>query len=136
MAFDIIPGSFMSFPRIPSVFSDDDDWITSAAPSGVSISEDDTHVYISAHLPGVDEKDADITFDKGMLWIKGEGKEEETDKKKKFYRKATSSFSYRVAVPGDIDLSVDPEAKYKHGVMTVTFAKSPKSQPKKIAVKK
>lgn len=136
MAFDLIPSSFLNFPRFPATLSDDDDWMATSAPSGVSVSEDDKHVYVQAHLPGVDEKDVDMTFDKGMLWIKGETKQEEEDKKKKFYRKATSSFSYRVAVPGDLDLSVDPEAKYKNGVMTVSFIKSPKSQPKKITVKK
>jgi len=135
MAYDLIPTSLFNFPRFPSVFSDDDDWLSAAAPSGVSISEDDKHVFVSAHIPGVDEKDVDITFDKGMLWIKAESKEEEEDKKKKFYRKATSSFSYRVAVPGDLDLSAEPEAKYKNGVVTVSFLKSPQSQPKKITVK-
>jgi len=53
----------------------------------------------------------------------------------KYYRKATSSFSYRVAVPGEIDLNVEPEAESKHGVMRVIFAKHPKMQPKKITVK-
>lgn len=136
MSFDLVPGSFFNFPRFPSIISDDEDWLTSAAPSGISISEDEKHVFVSAHLPGIDEKDVDMTFDKGMLWIKGEAHEEEEDKKKKFYRKAASSFSYRVAVPGDLDLTTEPEAKYKNGVMTVSFTKSPKSQPKKITVKK
>lgn len=81
-----------------------------------------------------------MTFHKGVLWIKGEAKEEEnlpTGKagKKKYYRKATSSFSYRVAIPGDVDSKAEPQASVKHGVMTVAFTKSPAAQPKKIAVK-
>lgn len=138
MAYDIIPNSLWNFSpfRVPSSVDEDDDWISPSVSGGISISEDDKHVYVTAALPGVDEKDIDITFDKGFLWVKGETKLEETDKKRKYYRKSASAFSYRIAVPGDLDQNVDPEAGYKNGVMTITFAKSPASQPKKIVVKK
>ncbi|OGD09191.1 hypothetical protein A2397_04380 [Candidatus Amesbacteria bacterium RIFOXYB1_FULL_44_23] len=134
MAFDLIPGNIF---RVPSIFDEDDsNWsITNQTPSGISISEDDKFVFVTTALPGVDEKDVDITFDKGILWVKGETKEEESDKKRKFFRKSTSSFSYRVGVPGELDLSVEPEATYKNGVMTIKFTKSPVAQPKKISVK-
>ena len=134
MAYDLIPKSFFSFPK--TFDWDDEDFLPmSSSPTGVSISEDEKHVYVQAALPGVSPDDVEMTFDKGTLWIKGEKKEEEEDKKKKFYRKATSSFSYRVVVPGEIDLGKDPEAESKDGMMTVTFTKHPKAQPKKIAVK-
>jgi HSP20 family protein len=100
---------------------------------GLSVSEDEKNVYVEAALPGIDPKDVEITLDKGILWIKGEAKEEE--KQKKFYRKSARSFSYRVAVPGDINTKVEPNAVSKNGVMKVTFAKSPAAEPKKIAVK-
>jgi len=134
MPTDITP-YFWRFPsmRLPSLWEDDDDWNPGTTPSGLSISEDDASVYVSAALPGVDPKDIEVTFDKGYVWVKGEAKEEE--KEKKFYRKATSSFSYRVAVPGELDQNKEPDASYKNGVMTVTFAKSPKTQPRKIMVK-
>lgn len=136
MAFDLIPGNFWNIApyRVPSLLSDDDDW-TVSSPSGISISEDDKKVFITTALPGIDEKDIEVTFDKGTLWVKGESKTENGSDKKKYYRKATSSFSYRVAVPGELDPNVEPEASYKNGVMTVSFAKSPVSQPKKISVK-
>jgi len=132
MAFDL-----MSRPlwRFPSVITEDEDWTGMPAQSGISISEDGKYVYVSAALPGVDEKDVDITFDKGILWLKGETQVEEKDKDRKYYRKAANSFSYQVTVPGDIDLNVDPEATSKNGIMTVKFAKSPQTQPKKITVK-
>jgi len=136
MAFDLVPRRFWSFPASSWFDLDEDDMsINQSSSTGVSISEDDTHVFVDAALPGVDPKDVEVTFDKGVLWLKGETVETEEDKKKKFYRKATSSFSYRVAVPGEIDLGVDPEAVSKHGVMRVTFTKHPKMQPKKITVK-
>ena len=138
MAYDLIPGKLFSFPsvQIPSIWNDDHDWLTSPnSPSGLSVSEDEGKIYIEASLPGIDPKNIEITFQDGYLWIRGEAKEEDKDKSKKYYRQASKSFSYRVVVPGDIDNSIDPAATYKHGIMTVAFMKSPKVQPKKIQVK-
>lgn len=137
MAYDLVPNRFLSFPSIqlPSIWNDDDDWLTApSSPSGLSISEDEKKVYIEASLPGIDPKNIEMTFQDGYLWIRGEMKEEERDKARKYYREATKSFSYRVAVPGDIDTAIDPTATYKHGVMTIAFVKSAKSQPKKIQI--
>lgn len=135
MAYNIVPSKLLSFPsvQLPSLWNDDDEWLTTpTSPSGLSISEDDKKVFIEASLPGIDPKHIDITFHDNYLWIRGEVKEEERDKNRKYYREATKSFSYRVAVPGDIDQTAEPTATYRHGVMTVAFVKSPKSQPKKI----
>lgn len=133
MSQDITPSAFWRFPAFRSVWDDDDDLTVAATPSGLSVSEDEKHVYIEAAMPGIDPKDAEVSFHKGMLWIKGEAGEEE--KGKKYYRRATSSFSYRVAVPGEIDPNKEPEASCKNGVMTVKFAKTPTSQPKKITIR-
>jgi HSP20 family protein len=138
MSYDIIPRNFFTFPSIqmPSIWSDDDELLTAPSrPSGLSVSEDDKKVYVEAALPGVNPNNIEITTQDGYIWIRGEVKEEEKDRNRKFYREATNSFSYRVAVPGDIDATVDPIATYKHGIMTVAFVKSPKSQPKKIQIK-
>lgn len=133
---DITPPTLWRFPafRIPALWEDEEDLpATSVTPGGISVSEDDKFVYVSAALPGIDPKDIEVTFDKGMLWIKGESKEEE--KGKKIYRKAASSFSYRIAVPGELDQNAEPDASCKNGIMTVTFTKIPAAQPKKITVK-
>ncbi len=136
MAFDLIPRSFFSSPsRWP--FDFDDVELSSFLPSsGLSISENDKHVFVEAAVPGIDPDRVEITYDKGVLWVKADQEREENNKDKKFYRKAASSFSYRVAVPGNIDESKEPEAVCKNGVMKITFAKLPEVQPKKISVKK
>ncbi len=140
MAFDLIPSSLWNFPslRVPAGFDEDDNDLqfSSLGRSGISLSEDEKFVYVTAALPGVTEKNIDMTFDKGTLWIKGEQEEEEENKNRKYYRKAVSSFSYRVAIPGDLDSKIDPDASYKNGVMTIKFTKSPAAQPKKIIIKK
>ncbi|MBI4100408.1 Hsp20/alpha crystallin family protein [Candidatus Microgenomates bacterium] len=131
MAFELTPWRFPAI-SFPSIWEDFEEWLTPQAASGLSVSEDEKNIYVEAALPGIDPKDIDITFDKGVLTIKGEAKEEE--KKKKYYRKAARSFYYRVPIPKEIDPNAEPEANYKNGVMMVTFAKS-MSQPKKITVK-
>jgi HSP20 family protein len=134
MSSSLIPTRLLS---LPSIWDEAEDWLSNAATqtSGLSVSEDESHVYVEAAVPGIDPKDVEVTFQDGYIWIRGESKQEEEDKKKKFYRRASSSFSYRVAVPGELDPTKDPDASYKHGVMKVSFAKLPKVEPKKITVK-
>jgi len=135
MAIDLVPRRFLSFP-MADFWEDDDAWMsTSSTPSGLSVHEDDKNVYVDAAVPGIDPEDVEVLFQDGYVWIRGEAKEEEKDKEHKYYRKAARSFSYRVAVPGEIDATKEPEASYRRGIMTVRFAKAPKAQPKKIAVK-
>ena len=134
MAFDIAPRSILTFPAFRSIMSDVDDLLIPTT-NGLSISEDENSVYVKTAVPGIDPKDVEITFDKGVLWVKGEAKKIENDTKEKVYRQMENSFSYRVVVPGELDQAKEPEATYKNGIMNITFAKLPQSQPKKIAVK-
>ena len=131
---DLVPNNFFSpYFRVPSLWNEEDDWLSSmSSNSGLSVSENDKSIFIEAALPGIDPKNIEATFQDGYLWIRGEENEEEKDKTKKYHRQATKSFSYRVAIPGEIDLNQDPTADYKNGVMQVAFAKSPKLQPKRI----
>lgn len=138
MSVNIVPKKMLSFPSfsLPSLWDEDEDWfMTPSTQSGLTVSEDDSKVYIEAAVPGIDPKNVEITYQDGYLWVRAETKEEEKDKNKKFYRQASQSFSYRVAVPGEVNPNKEPVATYKHGVMTITFDKSPKAQPKKIQIK-
>lgn len=136
MTRELIPRNFLE-----NIWDFDDDMLslfdtrsTSGLSSGLSVSEDDKHVYVEASVPGVDPDKIEVSYDKGVLWIRGQ-QEQERDGGRKFYRKASSSFSYRMAIPGNVDGDKDPEATYKNGIMKVTFNKIPEPQPKKIAVK-
>lgn len=104
--------------------------------SGLQISEDDNHVFIEASLPGLSENEIDLTYEKGTLMIRGEKKETEEDKNKKFYRRSARSFFYQMAVPENVDDAVEPKAEFKNGVAVISFQKKKKEQPKKITFKK
>lgn len=135
MSFDLIPRSFFNLPnRLPSIF-EEEDWASFLPSSGLTVSESDKHVTVEAAMPGLEASNIEVTFDKGVLWVRGSADESQEDKDKKFYRKASSSFSYRVQVPGNIDEHAEPEATYRNGIMKITFAKVPETQPKKINIK-
>lgn len=136
MTDSLIPKNFFNFPSLSFTDILDNDWLSiPSEKSGLTVYEDDKKVYVEASLPGIDPNDVDITYQDKYLWIRGETKKEEEDKKKKYYSKATSSFSYRVAIPGEIDIEKEPEATCKNGIMTISFTKSEKAQPKKIQIK-
>lgn len=123
--------SFFDFP-----FSEKDFWEVDfpQSSSGLEVSEDKDHIYVKAHLPGLHLEEIEVFFEKGILSVQGEHKEE--DKGKKYYRKASNSFSYQVRVPGAINEGKEPDATYKDGVMTITFAKESKTPSKKVQIKK
>lgn len=132
----LIPRSFWELPisRASSLWEDlIEETRLDTIPSGLSVSEDDKNFYVDAALPGIDPKDIDVTFDRGILHVSGNIKEEE--KNKKFYRKATSSFSYHVTAPEGIDTKKEPEVTYRNGMMQAVFKKIVQSKPKKIEVK-
>jgi HSP20 family protein len=106
--------------------------------SGLSVSSDDQHVYVEAAVPGLTAKDVEVSIDNNnVLWIKGQKKTEETDKQKKFYRQSQSAFSYCVPLWEEIDISFEPEAVCKDGLMKVIFRKKEEKQgeAKKIKIK-
>ena len=136
MTDSLMPKNFFSFPGLSFTDVLDNDLLSIPSDKdGLSVYEDDKKIYIEASLPGIDPNDVDITYQDKYLWIRGESKTEEKDKKKKYYSKATNSFSYRVAIPGDINIDKEPEATCKNGIMTISFTKSEKAQPKKIKIK-
>jgi HSP20 family protein len=104
----------------------------------VDVTEDDKEIKISAELPGMDEKDIDVSLQNDMLTIKGEKKEEKEDKGKDYYRMERSYGSFSRTIPLPVDVETDKvEAKFKKGVLSITLPKTAKAvaETKKIAVK-
>ncbi len=103
--------------------------------AGLDVYEDENSVVVKAAVPGLQPKDIDITFQKGVLTIRGSKKEEESDKKRRYYKKSSRTFAYQIAVPGNIDETEDPHAELKNGEMIVSFCKKKKEEPKRIPIK-
>jgi HSP20 family protein len=104
----------------------------------VNVADEETAYRVTAELPGLSEKDIDVTKDGEMLTIKGEKKEEHEEKEKGYYlsERHFGSFERSLRLPNGIDDS-KIEAKFENGVLTVVLPKTPEavSKPKKIAIK-
>lgn len=113
-----------------SVFDEEDGF---GFDSGLDIYETENEVCIRANVAGIKSENVDVTFEKGVVWIQGQ-EESEENKDRKYYRKSSRNYSYKVAVPGNIDWKVDPEAKIEHGILELKFKKAEEAKPRKINV--
>ena len=102
--------------------------------SGLSVYEDDNAIYIEASLPGISTENIDISCDNGIIWIKGEKKEEKKDVK--YHMKSSENFSYRIPLPHRIDEKTITDAEYKDGILKIIFPKNKEKKPKKIQIRK
>lgn len=105
---------------------------------GIAIKSDDKNVYVNVDMPGLNSDQIDISFDSGVLFVRGEQKEEKNEKRgeEKIYRQSSRSYSYRIALPEQIDASKEPKASYNNGVLEITLPKALPSQKKQIKVQK
>jgi HSP20 family protein len=88
-------------------------------------------VQVSVELPGMNEKDVDISLTDRFLTIRGEKKEEKETKEKDIYRRERSYGSFRrtLEIPTEIDSS-KIEASFKNGVLTIQLPKTKEAQAK------
>src|SRR5215831_13221593 len=97
-----------------------------AAGLRVDVSEGKDVIEVTAELPGVDEKDIDLTLSNGVLTIRGQKKSErdETDKDKNWHvtERSYGSFSRSITLPYDPDSS-KVEARFVKGVLRVRLPK-------------
>lgn len=112
----------------PSVATESTEW----APR-VDILEEENHYLLKADLPGVDDKDLEITLDKNVLTIKGQRSDEvETETKSVTRRERfTGEFVRKFTLPETANGQATT-AQNTHGVLTLTIPKREESQPRKI----
>jgi HSP20 family protein len=104
----------------------------------VDITDNDKEVRVTCELPGIEEKDIDITLSKDAITIKGEKKQETEDKSKGYYRTERSYGSFQRIVPLPAEIDEDQsQAEFKKGVLKITLPKTAEAQKshKKIEVK-
>ena len=102
----------------------------------LDVSETDKEVLVTAELPGLDEKDVEVTFSEGCLLIGGEKKSEREEKEGAYHLVERNEGSFSRVV--ELGSAVDPEkaeASYKNGVLTVKVPKKEDSKPKRIDIK-
>jgi len=92
----------------------------------VDVSEDDKEIKVKAEVPGLSEKDLDVTYANGILRLKGEKKGEKEEKQKNtWHRESWHGFFSRDIPVGESVEWGKSDAKYKDGVLTITLPKIP-----------
>jgi HSP20 family protein len=107
-----------------------------AAYPTVNLWEDGDHVYAEAELPGMELSDLEIYVTGGnQLTLKGERKEPAFGKGV-WHRqeRGFGMFTRVITLPVDVDAD-QVEARFAHGVLTITMPKSETAKPRKITVK-
>lgn len=104
-------------------------WLEGAPALDVSDSEKE--LIILAELPGVDEKDVEVTLSGDMLTIKGEKKHEheEKDDGRHYVERSYGTFSRAVRLPFDAG-DQDVDADFDKGVLTIRIPKPAEAQSK------
>jgi HSP20 family protein len=104
----------------------------------VDVVEKEKEYQISAELPGLDEKDVEVSIADDLLTIKGEKKEEREEKAKNYYvsERRYGAFQRSFQIPSGVDAD-KIGASFQKGVLMVTLPKTPEAQTKekRIAIK-
>lgn len=101
----------------------------------VDVSETKTTYEVSAELPGVEEKDVDVSIDDGMLVIKGEKRDEREKKEKDYHLTERSYGEFRrcFRVPDNVEAD-KITASFNKGVLKVSLPKSKKTSSKERSI--
>lgn len=115
---------------------------TTGAPAfagvpAVAVDESDKSIAVTVELPGLSEKDVELSIDGDTLTVKGEKRNETSDQKTGYSERWYGSFERTVALPPGL-MTDKAEAKFANGVLTITVPKSEQTQAKakKIAIAK
>jgi len=117
-------------------FSEGESALTTASfIPAVDIYEDEKKVVLKLEVPGVEEKDLDVSVENNVLTVKGERKFEKEEKEENFHRieRRYGSFYRSFSLPTIFDTE-SVAASYNAGVLKVELKKKPEAQPKQIKV--
>lgn len=101
----------------------------------VDIDETEEAVVLSADLPGVDEKDIEITVHQGVLVLTGKREDTREDETENtvYRERRHGSFFRRFRLGSKVNADAI-HAVFKNGVLTVTLPKKEEAKPKQIPV--
>lgn len=132
----------------PSLFQDQGHWLDRwfrslgrfpdlgrfQAPA-VDISEDEKEIHIKAEVPGMTDKDLEVTFANGILRLRGEKKEEKEERKKNTWHRESwrGSFARNIPLGEGVDWK-QAQARHKDGVLTIAIPKKPGPAEKPVKI--
>ena len=131
--FDNFMGHGWSAPRLFKTMQSE------ALVPSIDVRENDREIVIEAELPGMEEKDVEVTVRNGLLTIKGEKRIEEEKKEDDYHitERRHGSFQRSLQLPDTVDEN-KIDASLEKGVLHLTLGKKAEAAnaAKKIKVKK
>lgn len=124
------------FNRVFAGLPADPEWNVGAWTPAIDIHEDENQYTLKADLPGIKKEDLSLTVVDNVVTLKGERKQETEKSEKGYHRieRSYGSFQRAFQIPGGVDAN-KVEAKFEHGVLTVTLPKPEATKPRQIDVK-
>lgn len=114
---------------------DEEDYAARAAWPRINVFDAGANLVVKAEVPGLAEKDLQITVNQDVLTVTGERK---VDKPEAYsvhrQERAPFKFSRSFTLPTKID-SEKTSAAMKDGLLTITLPKAPEAQPRQIAIR-
>ena len=102
----------------------------------MDVYEDEDAVTVVCDLPGIQQKDIDITIGGGVLTVKGEKGREEPPGAAKMYRREIweGKFQRTISLPPTVDAG-KVDATFTDGVLRIGLPKTEEAKPKKIELR-
>ena len=92
----------------------------------LEVEETDHGYRITVDLPGLDEKDVEVSFSDGVLSIRGEKRSEAEDRNRRVSERYYGRFERQIAL-GDVD-DTKATARFDKGVLTIELPRSAEAQ--------
>ena len=117
--------------RIPSTTGLFDRSVTPA----IDFIEGENEFTVTCELPGLEEKDIDVSIASNVLTVKGTKNTDYENKRGKYYKKETwtGSFQRTLALPQTVD-SEKISAQLKNGILQIRLPKNEELKPRQITV--
>ena len=102
----------------------------------IDMVDQNDEIVVKADLPGLDEKDIEVTVQDGTLTIRGERKAEKEEKKEDYYyaERSYGAFMRSLPLPRGVDAD-KVKATFKKGVLEVHLPKAKEAKGKTVEIK-
>ena len=100
----------------------------------VDVAEEKDKILVKVEVPGMNEKDLSVTFEDGLLTVRGERQFEQKDDRN-YHRieRTYGSFVRSFSLPRTVDTGAIV-ASYNNGVLEIEIPKKEEAKPKQIAI--
>jgi HSP20 family protein len=101
----------------------------------VDVYEDEHNITLKIEVPGIDEKDINVSIENNTLTVRGERRFEKDEKEENFHRveRMYGSFTRSFTLPNTVETE-QVTAHYEKGVLKILLAKKAEAKPKLIKV--